>query len=90
MSLSKSHRLLLEMIYAHDGEWNWYKLGRACLGRLDSPADFTLTPLLHSGLVEEVRFENEPLPRLRITAAGKAVLDPCGPEDEHALRNPVG
>ncbi len=74
MSLSKSQRVLLETIFSHDGQWNWYKLGRACLSLLDSPADLTLKPLLDAGLVEERPVENEPLPRLHITDAGKEAL----------------
>lgn len=74
MQLSRSQLILLEAIHAHDGEWNDYKLGRACLSRLDSPADFTLRPLLEAGLIEERNVGNEPLPRLYITKTGKAAL----------------
>jgi hypothetical protein len=74
MILEKSQKIILETIYCHDGEWNWYKLGRACINLLDSPADLTLKPLLSAGLVEERSVENEPLPRLHVTAAGKAAL----------------
>lgn len=74
MALEKSQQILLETIFCHDGEWNWYKLGRACLHLLDSPADLTLKPLLSEGLVEERPVEHEPLPRLHITEAGKAAL----------------
>ena len=75
MGLSRSQLILLEAIYAHDGEWNYYKLGRACLSRLDSPADFTLRPLLDSGLIEEQNAEDEPLPRLYMTDAGKRAVE---------------
>jgi hypothetical protein len=74
MALEKSQKIILEAIYRHDGEWNWYKLGRACIHLLDSPADLTLKPLLHAGFVEERPVADEPLPRLHVTAAGKAAL----------------
>jgi len=74
MQLSRSHLILLRAIHAHDGEWNDYKLGRACLGKLDSPADFTLRPLLDAGLIEERKVADEPLPRLFTTEAGRTVL----------------
>jgi hypothetical protein len=67
MKLSRSQRLMLETIHKYDGQWNWYKLGRLCLSKLDSPADFTLQPLLDAGYVQEEGFEGEPLPRLHIT-----------------------
>lgn len=74
MILTRSQKVLLRAIQAHSGQWNWYKLGRACLGDLDSPADFTLTPLIEAGFVEEKPFENESLPRLHITTTGEAAL----------------
>ena len=74
MLLEKNQKIILETIYCHDGEWNWYKLGRACINLLDSPADLTLKPLLKAGLVEERLVADEPLPRLHVTAAGKAAL----------------
>ena len=74
MVLTRSQRILLETIDKHDGEWNWYKLGRVCLSQLDSPADFTLKPFLDAGYVEERRCEGEPLPRLHLTRAGKESL----------------
>ena len=72
--LSESQRVLLRAIHAHDGQWNWYKLGRACVGSLDSPADLTLKLLLDAGLIEERPFEGEPLPRLHVTEEGSEVL----------------
>lgn len=74
MALAKSQQILLETLCQHDGEWNWYKLGRACITLLDSPADLTLTPLVKAGFIEERPVANEPLPRLYVTAAGKAAL----------------
>jgi len=74
MKITNSQRILLETIHTHDGQWNWYKLGRACLGLLDSPADFVLEPLFEAGYVEEHSIENEPLPRLQLTDLGKQAL----------------
>lgn len=74
MTLSQSQRALLEMVHSHDGEWNWYKLGRACIGMLDSPAELTLRPLLEAGFVEERPFKNEPLPRIHVTDKGRQQL----------------
>ena len=71
MILTRSQRILLETIDKYNGEWNWYKLGRLCLSKLDSPADFTLKPFLDAGYVEEKPCEGEPLPRLHITQAGR-------------------
>jgi len=73
--LTPSQRLLLETIRRHNGEWNWYKLGRACMHRLESPGDFTLEPLVRAGLVETRDSENESLPRILITKQGEAALD---------------
>lgn len=72
--LTASQRLLLEAIAKYDGQWNWYKLGRLCLFKLDSPDDFVLSPLVDAGYVEERPFEGEPLPRLHLTDRGKAAL----------------
>ena len=74
MTLTRSQRILLETISKYDGEWNWYKLGRPCLGDLDSPAEFTLKPFLDAGYVEERPTAGEPLPRLHLTQAGKEAL----------------
>lgn len=74
-ALTPSQRILLETIRQHSGEWNWYKLGRACLHQLESPADFTLEPLIRAGLVETRDSENEPLPRILITQRGEETLD---------------
>lgn len=75
MQLTNSQRTLLKTIDKYDGEWNWYKVGRLCLAKLDSPADFTLRPLLDAGLIEERSVEDEPLPRLFMTDAGKHALE---------------
>jgi hypothetical protein len=76
MTLSRSQRVLLEAISKHNGEWNWYKLGRFCLPRLDSPADFTLKPLFDAGYIEGRPIEGEPLPRLYITELGEGAIRP--------------
>jgi len=88
--LTSGQRLLLETIRAHQGEWNWYKLGRACLHRLESPAEFTLDPLVQAGLVETREFENEPLPRILITQRGEEALDGDLREDSAATPEWVG
>jgi hypothetical protein len=80
-ALTPSQRLLLETIRQHSGEWNWYKLGRACLHQLESPADFTLEPLVQAGLVETRDSENEPLPRLVITPRGEEALERNGADE---------
>jgi hypothetical protein len=74
MTLTASQRLLLETIAKYDGQWNWYKLGRLCLSKLDSPGDFALSPLVDAGYIEERAFEGEPLPRLHLTDRGKSAL----------------
>lgn len=75
MELSRSQQILLEAIHTHDNQWNDYKLGRACLFRLEIPADVTLRPLLDAELIEERSVEDEPSPRLFITDAGKGALE---------------
>src|SRR5262245_11378093 len=74
-TLTPSQRLLLEPIRQHRGEWNWYKLGRACLHQLETPAEFTLEPFVRAGLVETRDSKNEPLPRILITRRGEETLD---------------
>ena len=75
MELSKSQRIILETILAHDGLLNWHKLGRSCLGKLDSPADFELDPLYKAGYLRKKSINNEPLERLYITDTGKKALN---------------
>lgn len=72
--LTPSERILMEAIGRQSGAINWYQLGRACLGRLASPADFRLGVLLAAGLVEQHPHPGEPLGRLRVTAAGARAL----------------
>jgi hypothetical protein len=72
VSLTRSERVLLETIGKYNGQWNWYKLGRVCFSKLDSPADFTLSPLINAGFLDERSFEGEPLLRLRVTELGRA------------------
>lgn len=74
MNLTTSQRVLLETIAKYDGQVNEYKLGRLCLSKLDSPADFELGPLVEAGYVEERPFEGEPLPRLHLIDWGKEAL----------------
>jgi hypothetical protein len=88
MTLTPSQRVLLETIGKYSGEWNWYKLGRLCLSKLDSPADFTLKPLLEAGYVEEKPYEGEPLGRLHITEAGKDAIR-LSLEDVRPATHPV-
>jgi hypothetical protein len=74
VSLTRSQRILLETIEKDDGQWTWYKLGRVCLSKLESPADFTLSPLVNAGYVDDRPFQGEPLLRLHLTEHGKAAL----------------
>ncbi|QVL31400.1 hypothetical protein KIH39_21520 [Telmatocola sphagniphila] len=74
LRLSKSQRIILEKINSHNGEINWYKLGRACIALLANPADFSLQPLLDAEYIREQAVENEPLPRLHITDSGRVAL----------------
>ena len=74
MRLTRSQRVLLDFIGRRTGVVNWYQLGRACLSRLDSPADFKLGSLLDLGLIEESPCGDEPLGRLWITEEGVKLL----------------
>lgn len=78
--LTPSQRILLDWIARHPGAANWYDLGQACLGRLASPADFQLRPLLDAGLIEELARPGTPLKNLRATTEGtRALLDYATP-----------
>ncbi len=75
MTLDNDQRIILETISTHDGEWNWYKVGRRCIGLVGKPGNLTLAPFLKAGLIVERKIENEPLPRLFMTETGKAALE---------------
>jgi len=74
MNLTPSQKVLLKTIAEHDGQWNWYQLGRVCLSKLDSPADFELKTLREAGYLEERHLEGENLDRLHITEIGRRGL----------------
>ena len=74
LNLSRSELVLLRAIQAHAGEWNWHQLGRATLGDLDSPADFSLKELRERGYIASVKIDGEPLERLHITEEGSRIL----------------
>jgi hypothetical protein len=71
---TESELIILRIILEHDGEWNWYKVGRRCMSLLD-PGQIDLKSLKDAHLVSEHRVDGEPLPRLRITGEGKTVLE---------------
>jgi hypothetical protein len=74
--MTKNERIILQAIAEIDGQLNWYKLGRKYLPDLDMSENFgaALSRLVDSGLVLEKLIEGEPLPRLKLTDAGRAVL----------------
>ncbi len=72
--MTNTEKFILETIDARDGQWNWHKLGRYCMSQLENPSELTLEPLLSAGFIEERPFDDEPLPRLHITEAGKSAL----------------
>jgi len=76
--MTNTDRFILETICERDGQWNWYKLGRYCISRLENPAGLTLKPLLDAGFIEERTSFGEPLPRLHITESGKIALQEKG------------
>lgn len=81
---TQSDLVILQIILEHDGEWNWYKVGRRCMSLLD-PDQITLKPLKDAHFVSEHRIEGEPLPRLRITEEGKSFLQKAFKEGEQSL-----
>lgn len=71
--VTESELIILGVIHDHDGEWNWYKVGRRCINLVD-PSQLSLKPLTEAQLVEERIVDGEPLPRLFVTELGKSLL----------------
>ncbi|MBD3674977.1 MAG: hypothetical protein HUJ26_15780 [Planctomycetaceae bacterium] len=67
-------KIMLKIIMEHNDQWNWYKVSRACFGRLSSPANLDLKELLQLKLVEEVPANDGDMSCLSITEHGKAFL----------------
>jgi hypothetical protein len=65
---------ILRIVAKHDGEWNWYQVGRSAFDILTEHSSMKLSDLVSEGLVEEKPVEGEPLPRVQLTDAGKAIL----------------
>jgi hypothetical protein len=76
--LSADQIVLLAAVARFSGEANWYKVGRATLGKLSSPNRFTeeLKALIADALLlEEAVEQGETLPRLRLSEAGERALE---------------
>ena len=76
---TESELVILGVILEHDGEWNWYKVGRRCMN-LVNPDQLSLKSLIDGNLVEERLVDDEPLPRLFVTELGKSILETAGQE----------
>lgn len=74
---TESELIILGVIHDHDGEWNWYKVGRRCINLVD-PSQLSLKTLTEGKLVEERQVEGDPLPRLFVTELGKSLLETAG------------
>ena len=74
--LPESQRKILAIVAANDGGLNWYKIGRAHLHELDSPAvfDAAITGLKKAGFLEERLVGDEQLPRLFLTNKAREEL----------------
>lgn len=73
--MTKNERIILQAIAEKDGQLNWYKLGRKHLPEFDMSENFgaALTRLKELGFVFEELIEGDPLPRLKLTDAGRAM-----------------
>ena len=68
---------ILELIAAHDGEFNWYSLDRALLGKIGTVSGMmqSLKDLKSEGMITEEQVEGYPsMPRYRITDRGKQAI----------------
>lgn len=77
-NLAPSALAVLEIIAKHDGEWNWYQIGRAAFDIMSDDPGFRLSSLVESGLVTEELAAGETISRFRLTSMGKQLIGPDG------------
>ena len=63
----------LKVIAENDGKWNWHKFSRFWTSNYDI-SEINLGVLIETGMIEEIKVDIEPLPRLKVTEAGYKLL----------------
>lgn len=66
---------VLRIVGKHDGNWNWYQVGRAAFDILSEHPEIKLTDFVSADLVDERTVEGEPLPKLSLTEKGRKLLE---------------
>jgi hypothetical protein len=65
---------VLRIIEKHDGDWNWYQVGRAAFDIMSEHPEIKLSDFVSAGLVNERIVEGEPLPKLLLTEKARMTL----------------
>ena len=63
----------LRTLAENDGKWNWHKFSRFWASHHDI-SEIDLGVLIDRNLIEEIKVDGEPLPRLKVTEAGFQLL----------------
>lgn len=69
---------VLRIIGKHDGDWNWYQIGRAAFDILSEHSEIKLSDLISADLVDERSVEVEQLPKVSQTEKGRKLLESFG------------
>jgi hypothetical protein len=69
---------VLRIIAKHDGDWNWYQIGRAAFDILSEHSEIKLSDLISADLVGERSVEGEQLPKVSLTEQGRKLLESFG------------
>lgn len=69
---------VLRIIEKHDGDWNWYQIGRAAFDILTEHSEIKLSDLIAADLVDERSVEGEQLPKVSLTEKGRKLLESFG------------
>jgi hypothetical protein len=69
---------VLRIIAKHDGDWNWYQIGRAAYDILSEHSEIKLSDLISADLVGERSVEGEQLPKVSLTEQGRKLLESFG------------
>jgi hypothetical protein len=73
--LTETKLEVLRIIEKHDGDWNWYQVGRAAFDIMSEHPEIKLSDFVSAGFVDEQIVEGEPLPKLSLTDKGRKALD---------------
>jgi hypothetical protein len=66
---------VLRIVEKHDGDWNWYQVGRAAFDIMSEHPEIMLSDFVSAGFVVERTVEGEPLPKLSLTEKGRRALE---------------